>query len=154
MATTFSAYLKAPISRPAHSIEPSRPVLSTERPSSSSYYSSYGESEGTPTPEGRKPQHPRSRPAFSSDPSSPTFYSTPPPAQMPRDTSVGDSSYESDDVYDQFDLGDFTKEEIKRYEAMVGPGERLRDAASPEKPPGPAPKTTGELVGISGRFRG
>ena len=40
---------------------------------------------------------------------------------------------ESDDYYDQFDLGDFTKEEIRRYEAMVGPGERLRDAAPPAK---------------------
>ena len=44
-----------------------------------------------------------------------------------------DSGDESEDVYDQFDLGDFTKEEIKAYEAMVGPGERLRDAAPPEK---------------------
>ena len=43
-----------------------------------------------------------------------------------------DSGDESDDVYDQFDLGDFTMEEIKRYEGMVGRGERLRDAASPE----------------------
>lgn len=43
------------------------------------------------------------------------------------------SGDESDDVYDQFDLGDFTKEEIKRYEAMVGAGERLRDAAPPEQ---------------------
>ncbi len=40
---------------------------------------------------------------------------------------------ESEDVYDQFDLGDFTKEEIKAYEAMVGPGERLRDAAPPKR---------------------
>lgn len=59
-----------------------------------------------------------------------------------------DAGEESDDVYDQFDLGDFTKEEIKRYEAMVGPGERLRDAASPREPSGPAPETTGELVRI------
>ena len=44
-----------------------------------------------------------------------------------------DSGDESDGVYDQFDLGDFTKEEIKIYESMVGPGERLRDAAPPEK---------------------
>lgn len=49
-----------------------------------------------------------------------------------------DSGDESDDLYDQFDLGDFTKEEIKRYEAMVGPGERLRDAAPPREPSGPA----------------
>ena len=44
-----------------------------------------------------------------------------------------ESADESDEVYDQFDLGDFTKEEIKIYESMVGPGERLRDAAPPEK---------------------
>ncbi len=44
-----------------------------------------------------------------------------------------DSGDESEDVYDQFDLGDFTKEEIKAYEAMVGPGERLRDAAPPKR---------------------
>ena len=44
-----------------------------------------------------------------------------------------DSGDESDDVYDEFDLGDFTKEEIKAYEAMVGRGERLRDAAPPDK---------------------
>lgn len=62
-----------------------------------------------------------------------------------------DSGDESDDVYDQFDLGDFTKEEIKRYESMVGPGERLRDAASPEEPSCPSlvmPETTGEPVRI------
>lgn len=46
---------------------------------------------------------------------------------------MGDSADESDGVYDEFDLGDFTKEEIKAYESMVGPGERLRDAAPPEK---------------------
>ena len=45
-----------------------------------------------------------------------------------------DSEDESDEYYDQFDLGDFTKEEIRRYESMVGPGERLRDAAPPAKP--------------------
>ena len=43
-----------------------------------------------------------------------------------------DSGDESDEVYDQFDLEGFTKEEIKTYEFMVGPGERLRDAAPPE----------------------
>ena len=59
-----------------------------------------------------------------------------------------DSGDEYDDVYNQFDLGDFTKEEIKRYDAMVGPGERLRDAASPRGLSFPAPQTTGELVKI------
>lgn len=55
-----------------------------------------------------------------------------------------DSGHESDDVYDEFDLGDFTKEEIKRYESMVGPGERLLDAAPPEESSGSAPETTGK----------
>ena len=49
-------------------------------------------------------------------------------------------------MYDQFDLGDFTKEEIKRYEAMVGPGDRLRDAASSEEMLEPALGIAGELV--------
>ena len=57
-----------------------------------------------------------------------------------------ESGDESDEVYDQFDIGDFTKEEIKVYEAMVGPGERLRDATSPEEPSSPAWETTGEVV--------
>ena len=60
-----------------------------------------------------------------------------------------ESGSESDEIYDQFDLGDFTKEEIRRYEAMVGPGERLRDATSPEELSGLAPPT-GELVRILG----
>ena len=64
-----------------------------------------------------------------------------------------DSEEESDDVYDEFDLGDFTKEEIKRYESMVGPGDRLRDAAPPEEPSGPAPEPTGKLVTILGTLR-
>ena len=64
-----------------------------------------------------------------------------------------DSGDESDDVYDRFDLGDFTKEEIKIYESMVGPGERLRDAASPKAPSSPAPETTGELSRILGALR-
>lgn len=63
------------------------------------------------------------------------------------------SGDESDDLYDQFDIGDFTKEEIKVYETMVGPGERLRDAASPEEPSSPASETTGEVVMILGALR-
>ena len=56
-----------------------------------------------------------------------------------EDASTEDSKSESEDesesdgVYDEFDLGDFTKEEIKIYEAMVDPEERLRSAAPPEK---------------------
>ena len=64
-----------------------------------------------------------------------------------------DSGHESDDVYDEFDLGDFTKEEIKRYESMVGPEDRLRDAGPPEEPTGPAPEPIGELYRILGTLR-
>lgn len=64
-----------------------------------------------------------------------------------------DTGQEVDDVYDEFDLGDFTKEEIRRYEEMVGPGERLRDAASPAEVVDPTAVTTGELVGIFGKGR-
>ena len=59
-----------------------------------------------------------------------------------------ESGDESDDVYDQFDLGDFTKEEIKIYESMVGPGERLRDAALPETPIAQTRETSCEIQGL------
>lgn len=153
MATAFPAYLKAPVPQHGIQFDPRSPiVLPKQRSPSESYYSSYGESEGTPTPKRRKAKHSYSRPGFSSDPSSPTFYSTPPSAQVPRESTMEESGSESDEIYDQFDLGDFTKEEIRRYEAMVGPGERLRDATSPEELSGLAPPT-GELVRILGTLR-
>ena len=132
MATTFSSYLKAPVLQTIDQFD-SSPIVLPKKPSPSElYYSSYGESEGTPSPKRRKARHSTSRPGFSSDPSSPIFYSAPPSAQVPREPSMEESGDETD-IYDQFDLGDFTKEEIRRYESMVGPGERLRDAAPPEK---------------------
>ena len=105
MAATFSSYLKAPVPQPAYQLNSSPPVTRRKRSPSELYYSTCGESEGTPTPETLKT----------------------------RESSMEDSGDESEDVYDQFDLGDFTKEEIKAYEAMVGPGERLRDAAPPKR---------------------
>ena len=64
-----------------------------------------------------------------------------------------DSGHESDDVYDEFDLGDFTKEEIKRYESMVGPEDRLREAALSEEPSDPALETTSEVLRILGTLQ-
>ena len=150
MTATFSSYLKAPAPQPAHTSDWSPLVLPKKRSHAESYHSSYGESEETPTPKTRKARQSHSRPGVSFDPSSPNVYTTPPPIQEPRDSGLEDSGEESDDIYDQFDLGDFTKEEIKRYESMVGPGERLRDVASSEEPSGPAPETTCELVSILG----
>lgn len=147
MATTLSSYLKAPVPQPANQFDSNPLVLHRKRPPSDSYCSSCGESEGTPTPKSLTTRYYHSRSGFSSDPSSPTFNSTHQSAQVHRNSSMEDSGDESDDVYDRFDLGDFTKEEIKIYESMVGPGERLRDAASP------APETTGELSRILGALR-
>ena len=107
---------------------PSKPSLSE-----SDYYSSYGESEATPTPKPRRKPPAYSRASFSSDSGSPTLKYPPSFAQPLQDRLKQDSEDESDEVYDQFDLGDFTKEEIKIYESMVAPGERLRDAAPPKK---------------------
>ena len=127
MANTSSSHVKAPASQPAN-----RPIP-FKRPLSEVYYSSYGESEVTPTPKPRKTQRPDSIPDMNFDPYNLTSHSTSAPAQMAQDTSVEDSEDESDGYYDQFDLGDFTKEEIRIYESMVGPGERLWDAAPPAK---------------------
>ena len=150
MTTTFSSYLKAPAPQPAHTSDWSPLVLPKKRSHAESYDSSYGESEETPTPRTCKARQSTSRPGVSFDLSSPNFHTTPPPIQDPHESSLDDSGEESDDIYDQFDLGGFTKEEIKRYESMVGPGERLRDVALSEEPSGPAPKTTCELVSILG----
>ena len=97
------------------------------------YQISYGGSEVTPTPKPCKMARPLSRASFSPDTGGPTFEHSPSFTQPLQDRLREDSEDESDEVYDQFDLGDFTKEEIKIYESMVAPGERLRDAAPPEK---------------------
>lgn len=52
---------------------------------------------------------------------------------------------EGDDVYDQFDLGDFTKEEVKRLESIAEPGQRLCDVVSPRKQSAATPKKPGML---------
>ena len=79
--------------------------------------------------------HTYPRASFSSDSDSPT--SDDPPSFEHGSTEdsglESEDESESDGVYDEFDLGDFTKEEIKIYEAMVDPKERLRSAAPPEK---------------------
>lgn len=131
MATTFSSRLGAPVPQPVNQTGLARSVIPEKRPLSEIYYSSYGESEITPTPKPRTTPRAYSKFGFSSGSSSPTIYSTPPAALAPFDSNMEGSGDESDEVYDQFDLGDFTKEEIKLYESMVGPGERLRDAAPP-----------------------
>ena len=150
MTTTFSSYLKAPASQPAHTSDWSPLVLPKKRSHAESYHSSDGSSEETPTPRPRKARHSRSRPSVSFDPSSPKIHTTSPPIPEPLESGLGDSGEESDDIYDQFDLGDFTKEEIKRYESMLGPGERLRDVALSEEPLGPAPGNTCKLVDMLG----
>ena len=74
-----------------------------------------------------------SRASYSPESGRPILENPPSIAQLLQESFREDSEDESDEVYDQFDLGDFTKEEIKIYESMVAPGERLRDAAPPEK---------------------
>ena len=133
MADT-SSQVEAHVSRPANQFIPYHSALHTKRPLSEVHYSSYGESEATPTPKSRETQLLDLTADSDPDSSSLPSHSTPPPAQVARDTIMEDSEDESDEYYDQFDLGDFTKEEIRIYEAMVGPGERLRDAAPPAKP--------------------
>lgn len=131
MATTFSSRLDAQVPRPANQSGLARSVVAEERPLSELYYSRYGELEVTPTPKPRTTSPAYSKFGSSSGSISPTIYSTPPAALAPFDSNMEETGDESDEVYDQFDLGDFTKEEIKLYESMVGPGERLRDAAPP-----------------------
>ena len=134
MATIPSSHIEAQLFQPAQRIASTRPFLPSKRSLAElDYYSSYGESEATPTPMPRKMARPYSRTSFSSDPGSPTLENPPSIAQLLQESFREDSEDESDEVYDQFDLGDFTKEEIKIYESMVAPGERLRDAAPPEK---------------------
>ena len=134
MATIPSSHIEAPLSQPAQRIASTRPLLPSKRSLSElDYSSSYGGSEATPTPKPRKMARAYSRASFSSDPSSPTLEDPPSIAQLLQESFREDSEDESDEVYDEFDLGDFTKEEIKIYESMVAPGERLRDAAPPEK---------------------
>ena len=150
MTTTFFSYLKAPASQPAHTSDWSPLVLPKKRSHAESYHSSYGSSEETPTPKTRKARHSHSRSSVSFDPSSLKVHTTPPLIPDPRESYLEDSGEESDDIYDQFDLGDFTKEEIKRYESMLGPGERLRDVALSEEPLGLAPRNTCKLVDMLG----
>ena len=150
MINTFSSYLKGLAPQLAHTSDWSPLVLPKKRSHSESYHSSYGSSEETPTPKTRKARHSHSRPSVSYDPSSPKVHTTPPPIPEPWESGLEDSGEESDDIYDQFDLGDFTKEEIKRYESMLGPGERLRDVALLEEPLGPAPRNTCKLVDMVG----
>ena len=134
MATIPSSHIEAQVSQPAQRIASTRPFLPSKRSLSElDYYSSYGESEATPTPKPRKMARTYSRASFTSDSGSPTLEHPPSFAQLLQDRLGQDAEDESDEVYDQFDLGDFTKEEIKVYESMVAPGERLRDAAPPEK---------------------
>ena len=96
-----------------------------------SYHSSREESEATSTPSPNEiPRH-FPRPVLSSDHKTLPTFSTTQLTLRPRDLRMEESGDESDDVYDQFDLGDFTIDEIKAYESMVGPGERLRDAVPP-----------------------
>ena len=150
MITTFPSYLKAPAPPPTHTSEWSPLVLPKKRSHAESYHSSCGSSEETPTPKTRKARHSHSRPSVSFDPSSPKVHITPPPIPEPWESGLEDSGEESDDIYDQFDLGDFTKEDIKRCESMLGPGERLRDAALSEEPLGLAPGNTRKLVDMLG----
>ncbi|KAM0796888.1 hypothetical protein BDR22DRAFT_499399 [Usnea florida] len=150
MTTTFPSCLKAPASQPAHTSDWSPLVLPKKRSHAESYHSSYGSSEETPTPKTRKAWHSHSRPSVSFDPSSLIVHTTPPPIPEPWDSGLEDSGEESDDIYEQFDLGDFTKEDIKRCESMLGPGERLRDVALSEEPLGPAAGNTCKLVDMLG----
>ena len=134
MTTIPSSHIEAQVSQPAERTASTRSILPSKRLlSEMDYYSSYGESEPTPTPKPRKKPPAYSRASFSSNPGSPPLETPPSFAQALQDPLRQDSEDESDEVYDQFDLGDFTKEEIKIYESMVAPGERLRDAAPPEK---------------------
>lgn len=131
MATTSSSHLGAPVPQSTNQTSLARSVIPEKRRLSQLYCSSYGEFEGTPTPKQRTTPHTYPNASFSSGSSRPTVHSTPPAALAPVHLDTEDSGDEFDEVYDQFDLGDFTKEEIKLYESMVGPGERLRDAAPP-----------------------
>ena len=134
MATIPSSHIEAQVSQPAQRIASTRSFLPSKRsPSELDYDSSYGESEVTPTPQPRKVARTYSRASFSTDSGSPTLEKPPSFTQLLQDRLGQDAEDESDEVYEQFDLGDFTKEEIKAYESMVAPGERLRDAAPPEK---------------------
>ena len=150
MSTTFPSYLKTSAPQPVHTSDWSPLVLPKKRSHAESNHSSYGSSEETPTPKTRKARHSHSKASVNFDPSSPKVHTTPLSIPEPWESGLEDSGEESDDIYDQFDLGDFTKEEIKRYESMLGPGERLRDAALSEEPLGPAPRNTCKLVDILG----
>ena len=150
MTTTFPSYLKVSAPPPAHTSDWSPLVLPKKRSHTESHHSSYGSSEETPTPKTRKARHFHSRPSVSFDSSSPKVHTTPPPIPEPWESGLEDSGEESDDIYEQFDLGDFTKEDIKRCESMLGPGERLRDVALSEEPLGPAPGNTCKLVDMLG----
>ena len=150
MTTTCPSYLKVSAPQPAHTSDWSPLVVPKKRSHAESYYSSYGSSEETPTPKARKARQSHSRPSVSFNPSCPKVHTTPPPVPEPSESGLEDPGEWSDDIYDQFDLGDFTKEEIKRYESMLGPGERLRDVALSEEPLGPAPRNTCKLVDILG----
>ena len=134
MATIPASHVEAQVSQPAQRIPSTRQFLPSKRSLSElDYDSSYGESEVTPTPKPRKMARAYSRASFNPESDSPILDDPPSFAQLLQDCLRQDTEDESDEVYDQFDLGDFTKEEIKIYESMVAPGERLRDAAPPEK---------------------
>ena len=132
MTTIPSSHIEAQVSQPTTERTAStRPFLLSKRSLSDLDYTSYGESEATPTPKPRKTVRVYSRASFGSGSRSPT--SDDPLSFEDRSTEDSDSEDESDEFYDQFDLGDFTKEEIKIYESMVTAGETIRGAAPPEK---------------------
>ena len=131
MSDISSLHVEPPTSPRRNRSQPYRPPFLNKRLLSEEHNSSHGESEATPTPKPRKAQRLDPTPDINTDPSIP--HSPPALMKVAQDNNMEDVEDESDDYYDQFDLGDFTKEEIKIYEAMVGPGERLRDAAPPVK---------------------
>lgn len=134
MTTIPSPHIEAHVSQPTTERTAStRPFLLSKRSLSELDSTSYGESEATPTPKPPKTVRVYSRASFGSGSDSST--SDDPLSFEDRSTEDSDSEVEdeSDGFYDQFDLGNFTKEEIKIYESMVSPEETLRGAAPPEK---------------------
>ena len=66
--------------------------------------------------------------------SAPSHTSTPPSAQPPRvDDGMRLLYREVTPEWGDFDLRDFTQEEIDNYNAMAEPGQRLQDAVTPNR---------------------
>ena len=86
----------------------------------------------TPIPE--QPRFQTPVPTEGLDPNSSPFINTPPSAQPPRTFDKVQLLDDEETVdFDEFDLNDFTQEEVQSYNAMAEPGQRLQDAVSPQR---------------------